>query len=165
MPFRRVTEDVNEIELLIMVTPEFVDAMEPHEVPRCYPGSGTMSPDNHELYCEGKIEVPNRCSGCGACGCVPTHGHEPCCPEAMLASDHTPTGYAGAAYDHSAAMPGMQGMPGPHASMMSGGMMMEPGMEGSGHGPREHGIAHAGSGQVRRPSARASGGNRFPTRR
>ncbi|MEN1679503.1 MAG: pilus assembly protein N-terminal domain-containing protein [Planctomycetota bacterium] len=124
MPFRRVTEDVNEIELLIMVTPEFVDAMDPHEVPRCYPGSGTMSPNNHELYCEGKIEVPNRCNGCGVCGCVPTHGHEPCCPEAMLGIDHTPTGYAGAAYDHSAVMPGTMGANAP----MMGRSMVAPGM-------------------------------------
>ncbi|MEM8864230.1 MAG: pilus assembly protein N-terminal domain-containing protein [Planctomycetota bacterium] len=97
-PFRRVEEDVNEIELLILVTPEFVDAMEPHEVPPCYPGAGTMSPDNCELYWGGHIEVPNRCNGCAQCGCVPTHGHEPCCPGRPLGIEQPTGGYAEATY-------------------------------------------------------------------
>ncbi len=80
IPFRRTEEKVNEIELLIMVTPEFVDALNPEEVPPCYPGSGTMSPTDKELYWGGQIEVPNMCSPCGGYPCVPTHGHEPCCP-------------------------------------------------------------------------------------
>lgn len=80
VPFRRVEEEVNEVELLILVTPEFVNALEPHEVPPCGPGMGTMSPDNYELYMGGHIEVPNQCNGCGPMGCVPAHGHEPCCP-------------------------------------------------------------------------------------
>ena len=100
VPFRKVEEEVNEIELLILVTPEFVDAMDPHEVPRCYPGSGTMSPDNSELYCGGHIEVPNRCNGCSPCGCVPTHGHEPCCPDSQIgiANQHN-GGYCGSGYE------------------------------------------------------------------
>jgi hypothetical protein len=80
IPFRRTEEIVNEIELLILVTPEFVDAMNPEEVPPCYPGSGTMSPNDKELYWNGQLEVPNMCSECGGYPCVPTHGHEPCCP-------------------------------------------------------------------------------------
>jgi pilus assembly protein CpaC len=67
--FRRVEEQVNEIELLILVTPEFVDAMDPHEVPPCGPGMETMSPSHSELYCKGFIEVP-ACGPCGAPGCV-----------------------------------------------------------------------------------------------
>ncbi|QDU90107.1 Type II secretion system protein D precursor [Pirellulimonas nuda] len=85
-PFRKVEERVQEIELLILVTPEFIDAMDPHEVPQCLPGMATMSPDNGELYWGGHVEVPNRCNQCGQCGCVPTHGHEPCCPGGSLGS-------------------------------------------------------------------------------
>ena len=73
-PFRRVEDTVNETELLILVTPEFVDAMDPHEVPECGPGMGTVSPSDSDLYCNGKIEVPDHCSVCqnGACGCGPS---------------------------------------------------------------------------------------------
>ncbi len=83
-PFRKVEEVVNEIELLVLVTPEFIDAMDPCEVPQCGPGMATMSPNNGELYWGGHIEVPNKCNQCGQCGCVPTHGHEPCCPGGSL---------------------------------------------------------------------------------
>jgi pilus assembly protein CpaC len=64
VPFRRVVERVEETELLILVTPEFGEAMDPHEVPPCGPGMETMSPTNCELYFKGHIEVP----ACGPCG-------------------------------------------------------------------------------------------------
>ena len=41
---------------------------------------GSISPDNCELYCGGHVEVPNPCNNCGPQGCVPVHGHVPCCP-------------------------------------------------------------------------------------
>lgn len=81
LPFRRVADTVNEIELLVLVTPELVDAMDPHEVPTCLPGMGTISPNNKELYCGGHIEVPNPCNNCGQQGCVSMHGHVPCCEQ------------------------------------------------------------------------------------
>jgi len=59
--FRRVQERNNEIELLITVTPEIVEAMNPEEVPQCGPGMGTASPNDWELYLKGYIEVPNCC--------------------------------------------------------------------------------------------------------
>jgi len=57
--FRNVQEERNEIELLIMVTPELAEAMDPHQVPRGGPGLNTDSPDDCELYVHGHIEVPN----------------------------------------------------------------------------------------------------------
>jgi pilus assembly protein CpaC len=51
----------NEIELLIMVTPELVDAMNPHEVPTCLPGMMTDVPNDCELYSKRYIEVPKCC--------------------------------------------------------------------------------------------------------
>lgn len=71
VPFRKVEETVNEIESLVLVTPDFVDAMDPHEVPQCGPGMETMSPSNEQLYWKGMIEVPS-CGPCGAsdpCSC------------------------------------------------------------------------------------------------
>ncbi|MCE9555966.1 MAG: pilus assembly protein N-terminal domain-containing protein [Planctomycetes bacterium] len=63
-PFRRVSEKINEIELLIMVTPELVSPMEAYEVPPCGPGMNTASPRDCDLYWRGHIEVPS----CGPCG-------------------------------------------------------------------------------------------------
>ena len=63
-PFRRVSEKINEIELLIMVTPELVSPMEAYEVPPCGPGMNTTSPRDCDLYWRGHIEVPS----CGPCG-------------------------------------------------------------------------------------------------
>jgi pilus assembly protein CpaC len=57
--FRQMQERRNEIELLIMVTPELVEAMNPHEVPRGGPGLNTHSPDDKEFYLYGHVEVPN----------------------------------------------------------------------------------------------------------
>jgi len=57
--FRRVEHVENEIELLILVTPEFVDAVDPCDLPSCYPGQFTASPDDCELYGKGYLEVPN----------------------------------------------------------------------------------------------------------
>ncbi|MCG8651410.1 MAG: pilus assembly protein N-terminal domain-containing protein [Pirellulales bacterium] len=57
--FRRVQERRNDIELLITVTPELVDAMNPHEVPRGGPGLNSTSPTDSELYLKGHLEVPN----------------------------------------------------------------------------------------------------------
>jgi pilus assembly protein CpaC len=81
IPFRSVRTVENEIELIFLVTPELVDAMEPHEVPQCLPGMGTMLPNNHQLYLGGHVEVPNVCSPCGAANqgycapcCEPGHG-------------------------------------------------------------------------------------------
>ncbi len=63
--FRRVEEKNNEVELVILVTPEIVDAMDPHEVPPCGPGQLTDEPNNHDLYMRGFIEVPHCGPGCG----------------------------------------------------------------------------------------------------
>lgn len=58
--FRRTKEEHNEIETLILVTPEIVDAMDPDEVPPCPPGMNSSSPTDWQLYMRGKLEV-NRC--------------------------------------------------------------------------------------------------------
>lgn len=59
--FRRIKEKKNDIELLILVTPELVDAMESHEVPCVGPGESTASPNDVELYMRGYLEVPQCC--------------------------------------------------------------------------------------------------------
>jgi pilus assembly protein CpaC len=75
VPFRRTENEVNEIELLILVTPEFVDPIDACEAQPGGPGYATTSPTNHDLYCNGYIEVPAPCNphigpyACGGDGC------------------------------------------------------------------------------------------------
>lgn len=47
-----------ETELLIMVTPHLVDAMDCAQVTKAYPGSETRKPDDFELFLEGILEAP-----------------------------------------------------------------------------------------------------------
>jgi pilus assembly protein CpaC len=58
VPFRRVSNTRNDVELLIFVTPELCEAMDPNEVPPCGPGQLTTTPTDLELYGRGYIEVP-----------------------------------------------------------------------------------------------------------
>jgi pilus assembly protein CpaC len=62
VPFRRVEHEENEIELLIMVTPELVQGMEQCEVPPGGPGLFTQSPDDCERAFRAHIEVPKCCA-------------------------------------------------------------------------------------------------------
>lgn len=86
-PFRKVQEQVNEIENLVLVTPDFADAMDPGEVPQCGPGMETMSPSDCEFYWRGQLEVP----ACGPCG-----ASDPCqCTAPGLRCENGPYGQAG----------------------------------------------------------------------
>ena len=67
--FRGVKEEVNEIELLILVRPELVDGMAPHEVPPGGPGMDTCSPSDHDLYGRGFLEVSCEEHCPGGCEC------------------------------------------------------------------------------------------------
>ncbi|MEQ1826815.1 MAG: histidine kinase [Pirellula sp.] len=68
--FRANREVQNEVELLILVTPNFASAMDPHEVPNGGPGYNSGSPLDKELYMKGYVEVPNACAEGGAGECV-----------------------------------------------------------------------------------------------
>jgi pilus assembly protein CpaC len=57
-PFRRVSNQINEVELLILVTPQLVEAMDPCDVPAGGPGLNSRNPSDCELYSGGHIEVP-----------------------------------------------------------------------------------------------------------
>jgi pilus assembly protein CpaC len=72
--FRKVHESVNEVELLVLVTPELVDAMDANEVPPCGPGMQTTSPSDWELFMRGHLEVPKCCPPGGPC---PQGGDQP----------------------------------------------------------------------------------------
>lgn len=67
--FRTNREVQNEVELLILVTPNFAAPMDCHEVPVGGPGFNSESPLDKELYLKGYIEVP---ATCGPEACPPT---------------------------------------------------------------------------------------------
>jgi pilus assembly protein CpaC len=96
--FRRVHHERNEVELLILVTPELVEAMDAAEVPPCGPGLRTTTPSDFELYLQGHLEVPNCCPpGCsqapegqGVGGAMPPQ-------EGMILEEDEPAAEAGQA--------------------------------------------------------------------
>lgn len=69
-PFRTVRHLSNEVELLVLVTPEIADAMDTNQVPLCGPGMDSASPSDWELFFKGHLEVPKCCENgsCGSCG-------------------------------------------------------------------------------------------------
>lgn len=66
--FRKVRVLQNDIELLITVTPEFVEAMDPFEVPCGGPGLQSAVPSDKELYLKAYVEVPVVNGNCGMIG-------------------------------------------------------------------------------------------------
>jgi len=121
VPFRKVAEEVNEIELLILVTPEFVDALEPHQVDCGGPGYATTSPTNSDLYCGGHLEVSPQCNpirGMTACGECSTGGCGPNGPMGNMITDGVPLP-GGTGYDDSY-------MPTPMGAPPAGGQLIEP---------------------------------------
>jgi pilus assembly protein CpaC len=105
VPFRRTLDEVNEIELLILVTPEFVDPMDACEPPCGGPGYNTVSPTSRQLYCAGHVEVPPQCNptqGLMACG------QDPCgqCQQCAPCGDGGPCGNSDAMITDGASLPG-----------------------------------------------------------
>ncbi|NLX94662.1 MAG: histidine kinase [Rhodopirellula sp.] len=85
--FGRVREERNEIELLILVTPELINAVDPSQLPPCGPGMMTTSPSDCDLYLRRFIEVPNCCAACEGVGCSQCGGGQPmpgAVPDAMF---------------------------------------------------------------------------------
>src|SRR4051794_40913904 len=100
VPFRGTSDSTEETELLIIVTPQFVDAMDPCEAPCDGPGTYTTSPTSRGLYCGGHMEVPT--------GCNPTQGLSACGQESCGRSGCS--GNAGC-NSCSGSAPGMNAMP------------------------------------------------------
>lgn len=74
--FRRTTDQINEVELLIMVTPQIVDGLDPQDLCQIGPGPGTVTtnPGDCQLFVEGHIEVP---PGSGTHHNRPAHMQQP----------------------------------------------------------------------------------------
>ncbi|MEC7696186.1 MAG: pilus assembly protein N-terminal domain-containing protein [Planctomycetota bacterium] len=63
MPFRHVASRENEIELLITVTPQLVEPIDPHQVCSSGPGLNSTTSSSKALFCRGHLETPYRCAG------------------------------------------------------------------------------------------------------
>ena len=94
--FGNIDNKINEVELLILVTPELVDAMNPDEVPTCLPGMRTDNPSDWELYMKRYLEVP-KCCPPGSPGTSPDGGS---CPECNKGEVILNQGAQGEAYQN-----------------------------------------------------------------
>lgn len=56
--FNSVLHEESEQEVIILVTPHLVDAMDCHQAPKRLPGRETRSPDDYELFLEYLLEAP-----------------------------------------------------------------------------------------------------------
>jgi pilus assembly protein CpaC len=85
--FRQVQHSTNEVETMIFVTPEFIEATD--AAPAGGPGLSTRNPNDVELYLKGLMEVPTG-AACGRCG--GGAGGGPCLPPATYTT--SPAGTA-----------------------------------------------------------------------
>ena len=56
--FRRSVETFNEVDLVVIIRPEFVGSVDPVDMPEG-PGRATVLPKDTEFYMKGYIEVPS----------------------------------------------------------------------------------------------------------
>ncbi len=56
--FSTKTYSESDVELVVLVTPRLVDAMDCRQLPKLLPGQETRSPDDFELFLEGILEAP-----------------------------------------------------------------------------------------------------------
>ena len=56
--FSKKKMEVTEVELIIMITPEYVSSISSDQLPPLGPGLSTTTPTDRELFCTGLIEVP-----------------------------------------------------------------------------------------------------------
>jgi len=58
--FSKNRDEVSELEMLVIATPEFIGEVDPSVLPMYGPGQNTQQPLNKEFYGRGYVEVP-RC--------------------------------------------------------------------------------------------------------
>jgi pilus assembly protein CpaC len=96
--FRNVTHTRNEVELLILVTPELIEAVDSDKVPPGGPGANSRAPTDTELYWKGQLEAPT-CDSSACNGCPPAASLGP-----------GATAVAPASYNSMPQNPGMNGL-------------------------------------------------------
>ncbi len=89
--FSRKSNQINEVELLILVRPELVEALDPEQVPPCGPGLSSMSPADCDLYWKGYTEVPVRMPGMMGHGIMAPQREPVPSPQTAPAIEEMPT--------------------------------------------------------------------------
>lgn len=74
--FRRTVQTFNEVDLVVIIRPEFVAPVDPCELPTP-PGQHTVAPSDYDMYVRGHIEVPSRCPESELGPIVPESFHGP----------------------------------------------------------------------------------------
>lgn len=97
--FRRQIQTFNEVDLVVIIRPEFVAPVDPCELPTP-PGQQTVQPSDYDMYVRGHIEVPSRC---------PEQEFGPVVPE-MLGGQEAPY-YQPVPLDHLPQIPAPQAAP------------------------------------------------------
>lgn len=97
--FSKKRFDHSEVELIVMITPEYVSPIQTDQLPPLGPGMTTTFPTDRELFCNGLLEVPRT---------------GPECPD-------------GAACDPSFSVKVQTGTPWPGSTMSPGPIMTSPG--------------------------------------
>ena len=92
--FRRTSSKVNETELLILVQPELVEALDCDQAPTCGPGMTSLSPNDCDLFWKAYREVPVRAQPGVNGGGMPPFAPEnvPPSPSAPQTEELPPTG-------------------------------------------------------------------------
>lgn len=62
--FRTVEDEVNETELVFMITPQFISDVDPALTPQLGPGQSTQPPSSRQLMIDGYLEVPRCADDC-----------------------------------------------------------------------------------------------------
>lgn len=62
--FRSVSHEVNETELVFLITPRYVSDVEASQLPADRIGQTSTHPSDHELYVDGYVEVPKCTEDC-----------------------------------------------------------------------------------------------------
>ncbi|MCA9264877.1 MAG: pilus assembly protein N-terminal domain-containing protein [Planctomycetales bacterium] len=122
--FGSVRDTTDEVELLIVVRPELVGPLDPHQVPATGPGQHTTSPSDVDFFGRGYLEVPNCCP-------------KPTCDEGYGGAPSGSCGPGGCGVPQAAAYPTPAGMTYPVSAPM-GAAPVIPGGAYSGGSPVIH---------------------------
>jgi pilus assembly protein CpaC len=119
--FSKKRFDHSEVELIIMITPEYVASMQADQMPPLGPGRTTTFPTDRELYLHGLMEVPVVGPECGEPGGA--------CDPNFSVNVRSETPWAGGnvpAYGAPTLAPTSVPAPAPAAAPVNGGGMIAP---------------------------------------
>lgn len=152
--FRKTSHDHAEVELIIMITPEYVSPMRQDQIPPLGPGRTTTFPTDRELYSKGLLEVPKVGPECGELGCDPNFSvnvrTDTPWPGAFGPQSYGPMGPTTAP---TTVQPGSEGsVPPPPSPSPNGGLIAPPGVKSNDAVPPAPAVGEPGASRSSRSS-------------